>query len=361
MHEKESHLTWRYFTKFAGLEEEILQEENGLFEHYQFVADPGQEPMRIDKWLMHKIANASRTKIQAAIEVDFVLVNGKGVKSNYKIKAGDDVRIVLPEAPRDTEIYPENIPLDIVYEDASLLVVSKPAGMVVHPGFNNYTGTLVNALAYHFGNLPQKDASHRPGLVHRIDKDTSGLLVIAKTESALTHLAKQFYDHSIHRRYVALVWGEPDPESGTITGYLSRDPADRRRSKNFSDPEDGKMAITHYKTLEKYYFSALVECRLETGRTHQIRAQMASIGHPIFSDEMYGGKEIKKGSALPKFKQFIDNAFEMMPRQALHAAELGFIHPDTGQMVKFDAPLPDDFKNLLTKIRNYSGTDLKAK
>lgn len=339
------------------MEEDFNSEDGVLYEHYQFLADPGQEPMRIDKWLMHKIANASRTKIQAAIEVGFVLVSGRTVKSNYKIKAGEEVRIVMPEAPRDTEIHPENIPLNIVYEDEALLVVNKPAGMVVHPGYNNYNGTLVNALVYHFGQLPRKDATHRPGLVHRIDKDTSGLLVVAKTEEAMTHLAKQFYDHSIHRRYLALVWGEPEESEGTITGYLARDPADRRKSKNFADPELGKIAITHYKILEHFYFSSLLECRLETGRTHQIRAQMASIGHPIFSDEMYGGREVRKGSALPKFKQFIENAFDMMPRQALHAAELGFIHPQSGKEMMFAAELPVDFENLLEKIRKYSGKE----
>lgn len=336
------------------MEENNLQDD-ALFEHYTFVADPGQEPFRIDKWLMHKIANASRTKVQAAIDVGFVLVNGKAVKSNYKIKARDEVRIMMPEPPRDTEIYPENITLDIIYEDDAFLIVNKPAGMVVHPGYNNYHGTLVNALAYHFGQLPQTNTSHRPGLVHRIDKDTSGLLVIAKTEYSLTHLAKQFYDHSIHRRYLALVWGEPEPAEGTIRGYLSRDPSDRRRSKNYDEPESGKEAITHYKVLENFYFSSLVECRLETGRTHQIRAQMAGIGHPIFSDEMYGGREIRKGSALPKFRQFIDNAFEAMPRQALHAGELGFVHPVTGENMFFQVPLPADFSELLEKIRKYTG------
>jgi 23S rRNA pseudouridine1911/1915/1917 synthase len=343
-----------------SVEEDLREDEASLFEHYTFTADPGQEMLRIDKWLMHKIANASRTKIQAATEVGFVLVNEKPVKSSYKIKPHDVVRIVLPEPPRDTEIYPENIPLDIMYEDEALLIVNKPAGMVVHPGYNNYTGTLVHALVYHFQNLPSKDEYHRPGLVHRIDKDTSGLLVIAKTDVALTHLAKQFYDHSIHRRYVSLVWGEPEPEAGTIRGYLSRDPAERRRTKNYEDPEMGKLAITHYKILEHFYFTSLVECRLETGRTHQIRAHMTSIGCPIFSDELYGGKEIRKGSALTKFKSFIQNAFEDMPRQALHARELGFIHPTTGKQMFFEAPLPPDFGGLLEKIRRYTGTTAPA-
>jgi 23S rRNA pseudouridine1911/1915/1917 synthase len=280
-------------------------------------------------------------------------VNGKPIKSNYKIKPGDDVRILLPEPPRDTEIYPENIPLDIIYEDEHLLIVNKPAGMVVHPGCNNYSGTLVNALAYHAGTLPQKDTSHRPGLVHRIDKDTSGLLVVGKNEFALSHLANQFFHHTIHRRYLALVWGEFEHPEGTIRGYMARDPADRRRSKHFENEEDGKIAITHYRTLENFYFTSLVECRLETGRTHQIRAHMTSQGHPIFSDEMYGGRQVRKGSALPKFKQFIENAFDMMPRQALHAAELGFIHPVTGKEMHFTAPLPEDFSSVLEKIRRY--------
>lgn len=337
------------------MEDELLQDDSELFEHYAFTADPGQELLRIDKWLMHKIANASRTKVQAAIEANCVFVNEKNVKSNYKIKPHDKVRILLPDPPRDTEVYPENIPLDIVYEDDDLLVVNKPAGMVVHPGFNNYNGTLVNALVYHFGQLPQKDTSHRPGLVHRIDKDTSGLLVIGKTEFALSFLAKQFYEHSIHRRYKALVWGEPDPLSGTITGYLARDPSDRRKSKNYAEEDKGKIAITHYSVIEHFYFASLVECRLETGRTHQIRAQLSSIGHPIFGDAMYGGREIRKGSALPKFKPFIENCFDLMPRQALHAAELGFIHPTTKKEMFFEAPFPQDFQTLLSKIRKYTG------
>jgi 23S rRNA pseudouridine1911/1915/1917 synthase len=282
-----------------------------------------------------------------------VQVNSKIVKSNYRIKPGDEIRIMLPEPPRDKEVYPENIPLDIVYEDDHLLVVNKVAGMVVHPGYNNFSGTLVNALVYHVGQLPQKDESHRPGLVHRIDKDTSGLLVVGKTPFALSHLGNQFYNHNIHRRYLALVWGDFESPSGTIRGYLARDPADRRRSKHLEIEEDGKLAITHYEVVEHFYFTSLVACQLETGRTHQIRAHMASQGHPLFSDEMYGGREIRKGSALPKFKPFIENAFEMMPRQALHAAELGFTHPVTGEQMMFKAALPEDFDKLLEKIRRY--------
>jgi 23S rRNA pseudouridine1911/1915/1917 synthase len=335
------------------VEDELLSDDAGLFEHYRFLVDPGQEAMRIDKWLMHRLQNASRTKIQAAADAGCVQVNSKIVKSNYRIKPGDEIRIMLPEPPRDKEVYPENIPLDIVYEDDHLLVVNKVAGMVVHPGYNNFSGTLVNALVYHVGQLPQKDESHRPGLVHRIDKDTSGLLVVGKTPFALSHLGNQFYNHNIHRRYLALVWGDFESPSGTIRGYLARDPADRRRSKHFENEEDGKLAITHYEVVEHFYFTSLVACQLETGRTHQIRAHMASQGHPLFSDEMYGGREIRKGSALPKFKPFIENAFEMMPRQALHAAELGFTHPVTGEQMMFKAALPEDFDKLLEKIRRY--------
>ncbi len=333
-------------------EEEIADE--GLFEHYSFTVDPGQEPQRIDKWLMHKIANASRSKVQAGIESGAVVVNDKPTKNNYKVKASDIVRVLLPTAPRDTKVYPENIPIDIVYEDDDILVVNKVAGMVVHPGHNNYNGTLVNALVYHFGKLPSKDQYHRPGLVHRIDKDTSGLLVIGKTEYALSHLGKQFFDHSIHRRYWALVWGEPKPQSGTIQSYLARDPSDRRRSKSFSTLEEGKNAITHYSTIESFYFSSLIQCELETGRTHQIRAHFSSIKHPLFSDAMYGGMEVRKGSALPKFKPFIENCFNMMPRQALHAKELGFVHPRSGKKMFFSSELPIDFSNLLNKIRKYT-------
>jgi len=335
--------------------EEIQEEE--LYEHHSFKADPGQEFMRIDKWLGDRIANASRTKIQAAIEAECVVVNDRKVKSNYKIKPGDVVRVLLPDPPRDTEIHGEDLPLDIVYEDEELLVLNKQAGMVVHPGCNNYDGTLVNALVFHFGQLPQKDASHRPGLVHRIDKDTSGLLVVGKTDFSLSHLGKQFFDHSIHRRYWALVWGDLTEDTGTIRGQMARDPKDRRRSKHFDDPEIGKLAITHYTVLERFHFCTLVECRLETGRTHQIRAHMTHLGHPLFSDDMYGGREIRKGSALPKYKQFIANAFEIMPRQALHAKELGFIHPKTGEYRHFECPIPSDFQQVLDKMRAYAQFD----
>lgn len=333
-------------------EEEISSEET-WFEHFAFHVDKGQEPLRIDKWLQSRIANATRSKIQNGIEAGSVLVNDKPVKSNYKVRGNDNIRVVFSEPPRDTEVYPENIPLDVKYEDNDILIINKKAGMVVHPGCNNYSGTLVNALVYHFGDLPQQNENHRPGLVHRIDKDTSGLLVVGKNEFALSFLGKQFFDHSIDRKYWALVWGEPKEEQGTIRGYLDRDPADRRKSKHYTDPDKGKEAITHYKIIEKFYFLTLVECTLETGRTHQIRAHFTAIGHPLFSDEMYGGSEIRKGTSLPKFKSFIQNCFTMMPRQALHAKELGFIHPTTKQYMFFDSELPEDFAGILEKLRNY--------
>ncbi len=334
--------------------EEEFELEDGWFEHYAFTVDPGQEALRIDRWLMHKIANASRSKVQAGIEAGCVLVNNKVVKSNYKVRPLDDVRVVMTTEPRDTEVYPENIPINVIYEDDQVAIINKSAGMVVHPGFNNYSGTLVNALLFHFGNLPQKQAEHRPGLVHRIDKDTSGLLVIGKTDFALSHLGKQFFEHTIHRRYWALVWGELKEDSGTIQGYLARDPADRRKSKHYTDPEKGKIAITHFKVIQRFQFLTLVECNLETGRTHQIRAHFSAFGHPLFSDEMYGGKELVKGSSIPKFKQFIQNCFSVMPRQALHAKELGFIHPKTGEYLQFNAELPNDFNTLLNKIAQFS-------
>ena len=332
----------------------IEEEEEEGFEHYAFTVDPGQEPMRIDRWLMHRIANASRTKIQAGIISGAVKVNENSVKSNYKVKPKDHIRIVLPDEPRDTEVYPEDIPLDVIYEDDAVVVVNKHAGMVVHPGCNNYNGTLVNALLFHFGNLPQKDARHRHGLIHRIDKDTSGLLVVGKLDEALSHLGKQFFEHTIERKYWALVWGEPREDSGTIEGYLARDPKDRRKSKHFDDPEDGKIAITHWKIIERFHFLTLVECELETGRTHQIRAHFAHIGHPLFSDEMYGGRQILKGANLPKFKQFIQNNFELFPKQALHARVLGFVHPTTGENLRFEQELPEDFAELLNRVRLYS-------
>ncbi|MBX7204345.1 MAG: RluA family pseudouridine synthase [Bacteroidia bacterium] len=339
-----------------GAEDEIFdeQDEQEMYEHHRIAVDKGQSMLRIDKYLMIRLQNASRTKIQYAAEAGCVLVNEKPVKSSYKVKGGDVISIVLPTPPRDTQVYPENIPLNIVYEDDEFLIVNKPAGMVVHPGFNNYTGTLVNALVYHLQQLPTVNGEIRPGLVHRIDKNTSGLVVIAKTEYAMTHLAKQFFDHTIDRSYYALVWGDFDEDEGTIQGNVGRSLRDRKIQAVFHDGSQGKHAITHYKVLERFGYVTLVECTLETGRTHQIRVHMQSIGHPLFNDQTYGGDRIHKGTTFSKYKQFIDNCFELIPRQALHAKSLGFAHPQGGKRVFFESELPEDFKAVLEKWRNYS-------
>lgn len=335
----------------------VEQEEQDLFEHLRVVVDKGQSLLRIDKFLMLRVENASRSRIQNAIEAGSVLVNDKQVKASYRVKPADTISIVLPHPPRDTEVYPEDIPLDIIYEDEDVLVVNKPAGMVVHPGFNNYSGTLVNALVYHFQQLPQLPGNDgRPGLVHRIDKDTSGLLLISRNEFAMTYLAKQFFDHSIARKYIALVWGDLK-EDGTITGYIGRSLRDRKIMDIYDDESKGKWSVTHYKVLERFNYVTLIECQLETGRTHQIRAHMQHIGHPLFSDSSYGGDKIVKGTVFSKYKQFIENCFEIMPRQALHAKSLGFEHPVTKQRVHFESDLPFDFQSVLDKWRNYvSGT-----
>lgn len=332
-------------------------DEGELYEHFSVKVDPGQEPVRIDVFLTQRIQNASRTKIQKAAEAGSILVNSNAVKSNYKVKPNDQISIVLPEPPRDTEIHPEKMDLDIVYEDEQLLVLNKKAGIVVHPGFNNYTGTLVHGLTYHFENLPFRDDITRPGLVHRIDKDTSGLLVIAKTELAMIFLAKQFYDHSIDRNYLALVWGDVKEDKGTITGNLMRDPKNRRRSVVTEDEELGKHAITHYEVLERFYFTTLVKCTLETGRTHQIRAHMKHIGHPLFNDEMYGGNKILKGMTFGKFNQFVENCFNILPRQALHAYSLGFEHPTLKKRLYFEKEPPDDLKGVLERIIRYTNSN----
>lgn len=330
------------------------QDEELLFEHHRIVADPGQSLIRIDKFLNARLANVSRSKIQQGIEGGFVKVNEASVKSNYKVHPNDVISISLPEPPRDTEVKPENIPLNIVYEDDWLLVINKPAGMVVHPAYNNWTGTLVNALAYHFQNLPQLPGNTgKPGLVHRIDKDTSGLLVIAKTESVLTSLAKQFFDHSIERTYWALVWGELIPQQGTINAHVGRSLKDRRVTTVFPDGDMGRNAITHYKLLQSLRYVSLVECKLETGRTHQIRAHMKYLGHPLFNDAMYGGDQIIKGTMFSKYKQFVENCFKVMPRQALHAKTLGFIHPIKKEWMQFTSELPEDFSSALEKWENY--------
>lgn len=335
-------------------EEIIDDQEDGLFEHHRIVVDKGQALLRIDKFLMARIANATRTKIQDAIHLNFIKVNDKTIKPNYKVHPGDVITVMLPEPPRDTEVIPENIPLNIVYEDEHLLVINKPAGMVVHPAYQNWTGTVVNALAYHFQQLPEMPGNEgRPGLVHRIDKDTSGLLVIAKSERALSHLAKQFFDHTIERTYWALVWGVPESPEGTINVPVGRSLKDRRITVAFPDGDYGRHAVTHYKVLKDLRYVSLVECKLETGRTHQIRAHMKHLGHTLFNDATYGGDQILKGTVFSKYKQFVDNCFKIIPRQALHAKTLGFVHPGTGKWMQFDSTLPEDFENVLQKWEGY--------
>jgi len=332
-----------------------LEEE--LFEHHRHVADKGQSLLRVDKFLMQLIANATRNKIQKAADDGNIWVNDVPVKSSYRVKPFDVVRVMLSHPPFENLILPENIPLDIVYEDDSLLVINKPPGLVVHPGHGNYTGTLVNALAFHFDNLP-KNSSDRPGLVHRIDKNTSGLLVVAKTEQAMTHLAKQFEDKTTEREYIALVWGNVKEEEGTIEGNIARHVKDRMQMAVFPDGEIGKHAVTHYKVLERFGYVSLVSCKLETGRTHQIRVHMKYIGHTLFNDERYGGDLILKGTTFTKYKQFIDNCFKTLPRQALHAKTIGFIHPTTKEYMRFDTELPQDMKDCIEKWRNYAKTGL---
>ncbi len=327
--------------------------EDELFEHFRFDVPKGQLLLRIDKFLMNLIPNATRNKIQNAATAGDIYVNDLPVKSNYKVKPLDVVRIMLSHPPFENRVDPENIPLDIVYEDDALLLINKPPGLVVHPGHGNYTGTLVNALAFHFKNLP-KNSSDRPGLVHRIDKDTSGLLVIAKTEAAMTHLAKQFENKTSEREYVAMVWGTVKEDEGTIEGNIARHVKDRMQMAVFADPEIGKPAVTHYKVLERFGYVTLVSCILETGRTHQIRVHMKHIGHPLFNDARYGGDLILKGTTFTKYKQFIDNCFKILPRQALHAKTLGFVHPTTGEMMRFDTELPQDMQDCIEKWRNYS-------
>ncbi len=328
--------------------------DDDLYEHYRIVVDKGQSLVRVDKFLMDRIPNATRNKIQQGIETESVKVNGKLIKSSYKVKPLDIITVSLPEPPRDTEIIPENIPLNIVFEDEDVLVINKPAGMVVHPAYQNWTGTLVNALAYHFQNLPTtQNGEGRPGLVHRIDKDTSGLMVIAKTERAMSHLARQFFEHTIERTYYALVWGEVNPPSGTVNVHLGRSLKDRRVTAAFPEGDFGRHAITHYKTLKPLRYVSLLQCNLETGRTHQIRAHMQYLGHPLFNDATYGGDKILKGTTFTRYRQFVENCFKMLPRQALHAKSLGFEHPRTRQWLQFDSELPEDFRSVLEKWEKY--------
>lgn len=337
-------------------EPDITEEQEELYEHYNIVADPGQEPLRIDKFLMDRVPNTSRNKLQAAARNGNILVNGNAVKPNYKVKPADEVSIVLPHPVREIELIPENIPLEIVYEDDDLVVINKPAGMVVHPGYGNYTGTLVNALIYHFENLPQRkdDFDGRPGLVHRLDKLTTGLMVVAKSEDALTKLAKQFYDRTIERTYNALVWGDPEEDEGTITGNIGRSLKNRKVMNVFPEGDFGKHAVTHYKVLKRFGYVTLVQCNLETGRTHQIRVHFRYIRHPLFNDMEYGGNKILKGTTFTKYKQFVQNCFDILPRQALHAKSLGFTHPTTGKFMQFNSELPQDMVDVLEKWAGYT-------
>lgn len=333
---------------------EELDEEGGLYEHYRIVADFGQTSLRIDKFLSNRITNASRSRLQAAADAGNILVNNIPVKSNYKVKPGDDIQIVMDYPRHELKIVPEEIPLDIVYEDESLIVINKPAGLVVHPGHGNYSGTLVNALAYHFRDLPLFNSEDpRPGLVHRIDKETSGLLVVAKTEYAKSYLGMQFYNKTTERKYQALVWGSVKEDEGTIEGNIGRSLKNRQVFTVFPEGDYGKPAITHYKVLKRIGYVTLVECRLETGRTHQIRVHMKYINHPLFNDSNYGGDQILRGTTFSKYRQFVLNCFKILPRQALHAKTLGFIHPSTKEKMSFDSPLPEDMALAVEKWDNY--------
>lgn len=333
------------------------QRDDNLFEHHKFVADPNQSVIRIDKFLMQRMEKITRNRLQRAIRDGAIKVNGEMVKPNHKIRPKDVVTILLPDPPEaNAPLILEDIPLDIVYEDEDVLVVNKPAGMVVHPGVGHKSGTLVNAIAYHLRDhdMPIRDGYvSRPGLVHRIDKETSGLLVLAKNEHALSHLSKQFFDHTTYRRYYALVWGDFEEGEGTVDMNLGRDPYNRMLVRVFPEGDMGKKAITHFKVLEDMYYVSLVECRLETGRTHQIRVHMKSLGHPLFNDKRYGGDAIMKGTVYTKYKQFVQNAFKLLPRHALHAKSLGFDHPRTGERMMFDSELPEDFQLCLDKWRKY--------
>lgn len=336
------------------LEGDQEQDSSELFEHYRFVADKGQGLLRVDKFIITRIDGVSRNRIQNAADANCILVNGVAVKSNYKVKPNDIVTIVMDRPRREIEIIPENIPIEIVYEDQDLMVINKQAGLVVHPGHGNYTGTLVNAIAFHLKDTAGYDATDpRLGLVHRIDKDTSGLLVIAKNPEAKTHLSKQFFDKSTKREYIALVWGAVEQDSGRIEGNIGRNVRDRLQMSVFEDSELGKPAVTNYEVLERLGYVTLVKCRLETGRTHQIRVHMKYIGHTLFNDERYGGNIILKGTAFTKYKQFVQNCFNLCPRQALHAKTLGFIHPRTGEEMLFESSLPEDMTLMIEKWRGY--------
>lgn len=333
----------------------INEVEDELFEHHRVVADKGQDPLRVDKFLLNRLEGTSRNRIQQAAVDGYIKVNDKSVKSNYKVKPHDIVTVMFNNPPREVELIPQDIPLDIVYEDEDIVILNKEAGMVVHPGIGNYSGTLVNALAFHFKDLPANGGDlTRPGLVHRIDKNTTGLMVIAKNEATMTSLSKQFYDRTIDRRYNALVWGELKEEEGTIDGHIGRSLKNRKVMTVFPEGEYGKHAKTHYKVLERFGYISLVECKLETGRTHQIRVHFQHIKHPLFNDLEYGGDKILKGTTFTKYKQFVENCFRMIPRQSLHAKSLAFTHPRTKEWMKFDSELPEDMKSVIEKWRNYA-------
>lgn len=349
-----------------GLEEglDIFGKEEGqaeMFEHFRLAVDKGQSLMRIDKYLASHLENTSRHRIQRAIKQEFIRVNDETVKSNYIVKPGDIITLMMPYERHEWEIRPENIPLNIVYEDEDLIVINKEPGLVVHPGHGHFSGTLVNALAWHLGMDTGGNSDERLGiLVHRIDKDTSGLIVVAKNDEAQLGLAKQFFDHSIERRYIAIVWGNLKEDSGTITGNIGRDPNDRLRFRVFEEGDRGKHAVTHYRVLERFGYVTVVECKLETGRTHQIRVHFNHIGHPLFNDERYGGNKIREGTIYSKYRQFIENCFAILPRQALHAKTLGFVHPRTGKEVFFDSQLPEDMTALIEKWRRYVTSAVEA-
>ncbi len=339
------------------IQEEELSDQQELYEHFRFTADPGQSLIRIDKFLTDRLENTSRTRIQNAAGAGNILVNGKTVKPNYKVKPGDFIQIVLPNPPREIELIPEDIPISIVYEDDDVIVVNKEAGMVVHPAYGNYRGTLVNALMWHFRDLPLFNSGElRPGLVHRIDKNTSGILVVAKNELALNRLSKQFYDRTTDRRYTALVWGVPDPPEGTVTGNVGRSIRDRKIMQVFPDGSQGKTAVTHYRVIEDIGYVSLVECKLETGRTHQIRVHFSYIKHPLFNDHEYGGDQILRGTKFTKYQQFVKNCFDILPGQALHARSLAFDHPVTGKRLSFDSELPAAMSLLIEKWKTYTSS-----
>lgn len=336
-------------------EEKNEEESEDLYEHHRYVVEKGKSLERIDKYLFDRLSNTSRNRIQVAARAGNILVNQKPIKPNYRVKPFDEISIVLPYPVREVELKGENIPLEIYYEDEDVIVLNKPAGMVSHPGFGNYSGTLVNALVYHFENLPKRSDNHfsRPGLVHRLDKNTSGIMVVAKTEFALTHLSKQFYDRTTERTYHALVWGNPKQEKGTVTGHIGRNLKDRKVFQVYEDGSHGKHAVTHYEVIKNFSSVSLVKCKLETGRTHQIRVHMKHIGHTLFNDNEYGGDSILRGNTTSKYKQFVENCFELIPGQALHAKSLGFMHPVKNEFMQFNSELPEGFKKILEKWEDY--------